>query len=249
MIKKLGILAAVLCTFTMLAIAQDKPPMYSYVGNWNIPRAQWAEMEKSNAADLPILQKALASGTLIGYGDDENLVHQGDGFTHDDWWSAMSMAGLLNTLDQFYKSGNSTTGVLTSSTKHEDAVYVSRCYNWKPGTYKGVYTRVATYKLKADAPDDSVEIISKEMVAPMMEKLLADGTLVEYEVDTQAIHTESPNMFSIIYISANAEGLDKVNAALAQAMKSNPMRGPAFSAMVDFTAHRDNLARTNATYK
>lgn len=124
------------------------------------------------------------------------------------------MAGLMNRLDQFYKAGNFTTGVLTSATKHEDSIFVSRCYNWKSGSWKGVYTHAATYKLKADAPDNALETISKEMVVPMMENLLADGAVLEYELDTQAIHTESPSMFYIFYITANAEDLDKVNAAL-----------------------------------
>ena len=29
---------------------------------------------------------------------------------------------------------------------------------------------------------------------PLLEKLFADGTLREYEVDTQAIHTEAPGL-------------------------------------------------------
>jgi hypothetical protein len=78
---------------------KEKPPMYSYVANWQIPRAHWAEMAKGNAADKPIMDKALADGTIVGYGDDENLVHQSDGETHDDWWSSMSMAGLMKVLD------------------------------------------------------------------------------------------------------------------------------------------------------
>jgi len=49
--------------------------------------------------------------------------------------------------------------------------------------------------------------------------------------------------------AANAEGLDKVNAALQAVMKGNPLGGPAIESMVDFSAHRDELARTNATYK
>ncbi len=64
---------------------KEKPPMYSYVGNWNIPRPQWADMEKANAADQKILDKAIANGTIVGYGDDVNLVHQPDGETHDEW--------------------------------------------------------------------------------------------------------------------------------------------------------------------
>jgi hypothetical protein len=228
---------------------KEKPPMYSYVSNWAIPRAQWADMEKSYAADLKILDPALANGTLVGYGNDVNLVHQPDGETHDDWWSAMSLAGVINVLDQFYKSGSVTSPVLASATKHWDTIYVSRYYNWQPGSWKGAFTYVASYKLKPDAPDDAIETLSKNLVAPLLEKMLADGTIHEYEIDTQALHTEAPGTFSIIYLAASAEGLDKVNAAIRESLKTHPLNGPAFASMVDYTAHRDYLVRTNATYK
>ena len=65
--KLCGIFAGV-CALAMMAAsaapacAQDepkeKPPMYSYVAFWNIPRAQWADMDKNNAADQKILDKA-----------------------------------------------------------------------------------------------------------------------------------------------------------------------------------------------
>jgi len=235
------------------AVAQtevkEKAPMYSYVGNWAIPRAQWGEMEKANTADQPTYEKAFKAGTLVGYGNDVTIVHQGDGQTHDEWWSAMSMAELLNVLEQFYQSGSATSGVLASATKHWDGIYVSRYYNWHKGSWKDVYTRVATYKLKPDAPNDAVEMLSKNLFVPFFEKLLADGSIVEYEIDTEAIHTDNPAMFSVVYIAANAEALDKVNAALQALTKTNPLGSPALGSMVDFSAHRDELARTNATYK
>jgi len=226
---------------------KEKPPMYSYVADWSIPRAQWAEMEKASASDKAILDKAIANGSLVAYGDDTNLVHQPDATTHDDWWSSMSMAGLLNVLEEMTKSG--TTPVLASATKHSDSIFVSRYYNWHSGSWKGAYTHVGFYKLKADAPDDAIDVLSKNMIVPLLEKLLADGTLHEYEVDTQAIHTQAPDSFWILYIAANAEGLDKVNAALQGMSKANPLGGSAFGSMVDNTAHRDELSRTNATFK
>jgi len=228
---------------------KEKPRMYTYVGNWNIPRAQWSEMEKNTAADQTVLEKALANGTIVAYGNDVNLVHEVEGATHDDWWSAMSMAGLLNVLDQFYKSGSATSTVLSSATKHWDSIYVSRYYNWHAGSWKDAYTHGSSYKLKSDAPADAVDTLSKSLFVPLLEKLLADGTLHEYEIDTQAIHTEAPGTFYLFFIAANAEGLDKVNAALRDAMKANPLGGPAFDSMVDFTPHRDELTRTNASYK
>lgn len=254
-----GILTG-LCALTMVCVCassafgqmpevKEKPRMYSYVSFWAIPRAQWGEMQKSNAADQPVLDKAMASGMIIGYGDDTNLLHTPDGDTHDEWWSAMSMAGLMHLLDQFYSNGSSTSSVLQSSTKHWDTIFVSRYYNWHPGSHKGVYTSGSEYKLKADAPDDAVDMIAKGLVVPLMEKFLADGTIVEYEIDTEAYHTDAPGMFYIFYLGANAESLDKVQSGVRDAVKANPLSGEAFGSFVDWSAHRDFLARTNATYK
>jgi len=232
-----------------MAEVKEKPPMYSYVAFWNIPRAQWADMAKNDAADAKILDKAIASGTIVGYGNDENLVHQPEGPTHDGWWSAMSMAAVLNVLDQFYKSGNATSPVLSTATKHWDSIFVSRYYNWHSGSWKDAYEHGSSYKLKAGAPDEAVGTLSKNLIVPLMEKMLADGIIHEYEVDTETIHTEAPNTFWIFYLAANAEGLDKVNAALRETLKANPLSSPAFASMVDFTEHRDYLARSSATYK
>jgi hypothetical protein len=94
-----------------------------------------------------------------------------------------------------------------------------------------------------------VETLSKGFIVPLLEKLLADGTIQEYEVDVEAIHTQAPGTFWVLYISPTAEGLDKVTAALGDALKSHPLAGPALNSMADFAPHRDELLRTNATYK
>jgi hypothetical protein len=257
--KHLGGILTIVCALMMIAawtapaFAQDemkeKPAMYSYVGFWNIPRAHWADMEKADVADQPVLDKAMTDGSIIGYGRDVSLVHQPDGATHDQWWSAMSMAGLMNVLDKFYKNGSATSSVLTSATKHWDNIMVSRYYGWHSGSFKGAYTRAAEYKLKADAPSDAVETLSKHLFVPMLEKMLADGTILEYEVDTEAIHTEDPASFWVIFIATNADGLDKFNAGVRDLQKTNPLGGPVIGSMVDFTPHRDYLSSSTGTYK
>jgi hypothetical protein len=255
--KPLRVLSA-LCAIALLGMGttavraqsaeiKEKPRMYTYFANWQIPRARWADMEKANAADKKLLDQAISSGTLVAYGDDANLVHQPEGPTHDNWWQAMSMAGVLDVLESLSNSGPAP--VLTSATKHSDAIYVSRFYNWHAGTYKGAYTHTAYYKLKADAPDNAVESISKNFVVPLLEKLLADGAIAEYEIDQEAIHTESSDGFWVAYISPTSAGLDRAIAALGAAMKANPLAGPAFGSMVDFTVHRDYLSHSSAVYK
>jgi hypothetical protein len=255
--KRLWSVSAAVLTLATLPICapaqapevKEKPRMYTYVAFWTIPRTQWADQEKLTASQLKFMEKGVADGALVGYGNDQNLIHQPDGPSHDTWFSAMSMAGLFNVLDGVYKSGMTTSPVQSGATKHWDSVFVSRYYNWHPGSFKDVYTEVSMYKLKADAPDNAIDLLSKNLFVPLMEKMLADGTIHEYEVDTEAIHTEAPGTFWIEYIAANAEGLDKVNAAVREAGKTNPLGGPAFGSMVDFTPHRDYLSRTNATYK
>jgi hypothetical protein len=226
---------------------KEKPRMYTYFASWTIPRARWAEMDKAAGSDQKLLDSSIASGTLVGYGDDVTIVHQVDGPTQDNWWSSMSMAGVVDVLDSLTKG--SMPPVLGSATAHSDQILVSRFYNWKAGSYKGAYTHTAVYKLKADAPDDAVASISKNFIVPLMEKLLAAGAIVEYEIDEEAIHTESPDVFWVDYICPNSGGLDKASAALSEAMKANPMAGPALGAFVDFAPHRDYLLRSNATYK
>jgi hypothetical protein len=228
---------------------KEKPAMYTYVSFWTLPRAQWGEMAKEDEADKAVLDKAMAAGTIMAYGNDMNLVHSADGPTHDEWWSSTSMAGLLTVLNQFYSSGSAASPVLQTATKHFDGIYVSRYYNYHPGSWKGAYTHGSTYKLKADAPDDAVAMVAKNLFAPFFEKLLANGTIQEYEIDTQAIHTENPDMFFVFYIAGSADSIDKVNASLRETMKGNPLALAAFQSMVDFSVHRDDLDLTNATYK
>jgi hypothetical protein len=47
---------------------KEKRPMFSYVGNWAIPRAQCCEMEKANTGDQPTYEKAFNAGKIVGYG-------------------------------------------------------------------------------------------------------------------------------------------------------------------------------------
>jgi hypothetical protein len=62
-----AVLAAVPACAQMAEV-KEKPPMYSYIANWAIPRAQWAEMDKQAAANQKMMEKGIADGNIIGYG-------------------------------------------------------------------------------------------------------------------------------------------------------------------------------------
>jgi hypothetical protein len=247
----LGLIALTLSVFPAAAqtpAVQEKPAMYSYVANWEIPRAHWPDVDKAVAPVTDVLQKALDDGTIVGYGRDLTLVHQPDVETHDEWWSAMSMAGLIKTLDRIHAAANTSAEALNDA-KHWDNIYVSHYYNWKPGPYKDAYTQASVYRLKESAPDDALENISQHLVVPVLEKLLADGTILEYEIDTMAVHTSAPGEFIIVTLMPTPEGLDTVHAAIVAAVKAHPLGIEAFDADTDSTAHRDEIYRSEGVYK
>ena len=233
-------------------VVKERPLLYKYASYWTFPRSHWGDVDKENAtSNQEILAPALADGTLVGYGDDENQVHSSEGFTHDNWWQANSIAGLMKVLEAFHKGSGSSSPLLVSSTKHWDQIYISRFYNWKAGSWKGAYGYAGTYKLKPDAPDadDAVRTLSSFYV-PVFEKMLADGTIVEYEIDREMVHTtDSRAQLHFSFVMPSAAGLDKFRAALGAALDENSLIGPAFgSMMVNFTPQND-WVRVNATYK
>jgi len=75
---------------------KEKPRMYTYFANWEFPRARWGDFEKATATTQKVLDQAIGSGALVGYGDDAAVVHQAEGPTHDNWWSALSQAAVLD---------------------------------------------------------------------------------------------------------------------------------------------------------
>lgn len=242
---------ASLTTSAALAQSQEvkpKPPMYSYVANWQVARANWPDVEKSTASIGAVMQKALEDGTLVAYGNDTALVHTPDGATHDTWWSSMSLAGIIKVLEQARASTDSNSTALNTA-KHWDHLWVSRYYNWKPGSKKTGFTWASDYKLKDSASDDDLDSLSQRLVVPLLEKLLADGHLIEYEIDTLAVHTSAPGEFSIVMIAPTAEDLDTVRAAVGSVGKDRPLALQAFGSLTEGSGHRDDLAKTNATFK
>jgi hypothetical protein len=221
---------------------KEKPPMYSYIAVWNIPRDQWAARENQAAAARKILDRAISDRTIVAYGFDENPLH-------DTFWLAMSRAGLQNVLDQFHRAGIAASPAPARATATPASILVSRYYNWHAGTWKNAYVHVGIYKLKPDAPPDVVDTLSRSFFAPLLEKMLAGGAIFEWETDSYADPKDAPGTFLIAYLSDTAEGLNKTNNAMQETLKSRPPKGPAFGSLVDVGASSDVVVRSYAVYK
>jgi len=231
-----------------LTAVQAKPPVYRYEAFWVFPPARSPDVDKiSAAANQKVLAPALADGGLVGYGDDKNLA--GGGFTHSNWWQATSLPGVLKLIDAFDKHDGSSSPQLASATEHWGRLYGSRYYNWKAGSWKGAYGYRFAYNVKPGvAPRDVADMLSTYYV-PILEKLFADGIIVQYEIDTEGVHSaDSPGQVIVSLVAPSAEDLDKL--AFPVSDNEGPMIEAAKASVI---TNRDSphveYVRVNVTYK
>lgn len=221
----------------------EKPPLYTYVSEWSVPRAMWGDYLKNEAEDNDMLKKAVSDGTLISYGSYTVLNHQEGQPTHGTWFSAGSMANILKFLEGLRATPGATSAPLAAA-KHWDYIMESRNYNSHAGTFTNAYLRVGNFRTKSGSDPDGK--ILKATLTPLLEKLLSDGAIHGYQIDEESIHSTDPGGFFIVVITNGAEGLDKFNEAVADGAKSSPAAWAGFESTIDATGHRDILARVSS---
>jgi hypothetical protein len=223
---------------------QGKPPVYTYISEWAVPRAQWADMAKVNEQDKPLMDKLLADGTLTGYGAFTNLLHQDGEPTHGTWFTATSEGNVLKALEAVYASPGSTTAPVEGASKHWDYMLVSRVYNQRPGKSENGYLAGDEWNVKPGqmrAYDDLV----KSQLVPIFDKLLADGTVTSYGMGTEDFHSGKLGRVTFYFTTPDAAAFDKADKAFDEAFEKNPALSGALQSMVDREGHRDFLDRLN----
>jgi hypothetical protein len=237
---------------------KEKPRLYRFESYWTFPPAHWGDVDKDNAtSNQKVLAPALAGGTLVGYGDNENLVRSREAFTHSNWWLANSTADVLKVLDAFEKGGASNSSRLINSTQHWTQKYYSQFYNWKAGSWKGAYEKRWLLMLrKGIDPNEAMRALASFYV-PLFESLLADGTIVEYEIDREEVFgysADTAGQVIMAYVTPTADGGTKVSDAFTDAYKKSPLGLTVISlakagAFVNEDATLTETIRVDAVYR
>jgi hypothetical protein len=216
----------------------EKPALYTYVSEWTVPRAMWAECLKGDATDIDAMKKAVADGTIVSFGSYAVVNHQEGLPTHGTWFSATSMANILKVLEGIRNAPGATAPPLAAA-KHWDYIMESHNYNAHSGTFTNGYLRVGNWRAKASDPDS--KIMKTTMVA-LLEKLLTDGALHSYQIDMETVHSADPGKIFVAIVANGGEGVDKFYAALEEAEKNNPAAWAGLDTTIDEAGHRDFLA-------
>ena len=71
-----GLVFVLLAPLAASAQQQEEPPTFTFVSEWAVPRAQWADWIAYTDKNLkPIFDKLLADGTIISWGTYVTIVH------------------------------------------------------------------------------------------------------------------------------------------------------------------------------
>jgi hypothetical protein len=252
MVKRIFVLVVALVALLLVstpAWAQGNPnPLFTYVSLWGVPRAQWGDIAKVNAENNAVFDPLVANGTLLGYGTFENLVHSDGGYTHGNWFQATSIASLLKTLETL-NSRPALTAPVRAASKHQDYLMISTIHGARAVTNSIGYLRVISAEIQTGKMDDFLEAY-RRYVVPVYEKLLADGTIVNYQLDTEYNIENAPGRIFSVVDTRDAEGMDKVRAAVGEVFQKNPAAAQALASATVPNSRNDLLARiTTMTHK
>jgi len=247
--RKIGLMLGLL--FVILAVGgapiavsqmEQAPLVYTFVSQFQVPRANWAAYsEDTEKTFVPIAQKLVADGTILGWSTFEQIVHTPDGYTHGSAWSSTSLSGLMKVLDEIRKVGPRPGQI--AATKHEDLLMQTAMYHAAAGGGSATFLRVICSNVKPDKPGEYVAVLKKFLV-PTFEDQLKKGSATYYGVDEQYVNVGAPSIRCLVINYPNADGMDKWAAAINTTLgKMSPAEREEFANATVVDSRRDIMAR------
>ena len=228
----------------------DAPDPYTSVAEWTIARDQWqGYSDWAMRNHKPILERLAADGTLIDWGFFETYIHTESGSTHGVWWSSASFAGIEKTRAELLKAPSHPAAAAGA---HHDYLFRSRMGASRSGAISGGFLSVNVQELRPGQGKDWSALWERTS-KPVLDDLLAQGTIASYAVQAEDSHTQSSALRWLVTISPSAAAEDQVEAAFDAAIsqRSEAEREAFGRLMRDLTvpeSHRDYLARITAAW-
>ncbi len=248
----LGVLLVALLVPFVATAQQPEAQSFTFVALWNVPRAQWAEFtafwEKNTR---PVLDRLLADGTIVGYGNFATVVHTEDGFTHGGWWETTSIAAVERALGELLKLPPNPA---TIGARHRDHLFRNVSFRARSMQATSGYLWVSVSQVQPGKAREWRELWDKYTKATY-DELQANGTISGYWVEVEHVHTQNPGWRYIAYVAPSADAVDKVREAFAalerkRSPEENRAIGAAFADVIVPGSHWDYFARvTNYAHK
>lgn len=237
------------------ALAEEKVEVYTQVGSWDIPREKWGAFVKFfETYEKPVLEKMVAEGVLLEWGIDANGLHDPDDYSHSTWSVARSLGDLEKSSEAYYQSLGANADRLEAEfaamiTKHRDMVYVSEHQAGKAARLDRGYFQVTSVQVKRGMRSQFLDTWN-ELQKPVFEKLLQDGTIVSYGLDTLYFHTTADSLGRMFtwYVIADMADDAKVESAFdaaadGRSASQRMANRELYWSLVEEGSHRDGFSR------
>jgi hypothetical protein len=233
---------AVLCPLAARAQAPAEPQAYTYVSEWTLPRAQWSDWEAFGEKDVrPIFEKLMANGAIQSWGLYTTTLHV-DGYpTHGSWFETADIASVYRALAALAKLPPNPI-MNSPDAKHRDFLLHSQVRRKRAASGTNGYLWVNNTHLQP-GKTPQYRALYEQFLKPVLDALVADGTLVMYAMDNETMHTDNPSQIFDVYFFAGPDGQDKLYAAILEMEKKNTTFADALNATEVGPPHRDYIAR------
>lgn len=241
---------SVVCLLSLAwpALAQDGSG-YTSVGLFKVkPDATAGFVENMKKFITPIGAKLLKDGTVSAYGLDIDMFHQ-PGATNAALWIEVADFAAFGKAEEAIQVALKASPQLataiwaaTDAAAHSDIMVRHLFTNMKPAP-AGVlpYTNFYAVKVKPGKIQEFGQLFEKYQ-KPTYDKMVADGVILGYSVDTEAIHTEAESMVWIVSVLPDLAAKDKM-LVIGRAVPDRRAMQVAMTALTVEGSHRDSISQ------
>jgi hypothetical protein len=209
------------------AVAQEMEEMkpVSYMAEFQVHPAKadtFVGMVKKH--HKPLLDRLMSEGVVLVWGLDAAMIHRDDGANFLVWFVTADYAGMdtvfagLEKMEaEMPKEDQGKIMETINIAKHHDHMLRAIHGNVSSTRPTGrLYTNYSTVRVKPGQGRAYLELY-KKYTAPVLDGLVADGTIYGYGLDREDFHTEAPQWRFIWIVVPNLAAFDKVDAAFEAA--------------------------------
>jgi hypothetical protein len=180
---------------------------------------------------------------LVAWGNEEIRVHQEDGYTHAEWFTATSRDNLLKVLEQQWNGATNSSYV--AATKHVDLFLHTIAHGAKSGSSGTGYLRVAFYQAKPQEEEGLTDLLMSKL-KPFLDSEISKGNLVMYNIDIEEIHTTAPGGYDLAMLLPDGASMDRFYSDFDAVTKADPTLGELTVSLTVGKDHRDDFGRVTA---
>jgi hypothetical protein len=225
------------------------------VANFKVLPGKEAAFVEKGMAFTATLDKLMASGSVLGYGMDVDVLHVPGEANVAFWVNVPNYEALEKeeaAIQDFIKANPATMQELISMTDpaaHHDLIVRTREEGHRsvPAGSKPMED-FDMVRVQPGRIQDFMGLF-KRYEKPVLDKLVADGVIYAYELDSEAVHTMEPGLMWMIITMPDLGAKDKVAAAFEESQKNmseaeRNMIEKLYLDMIVPGSHRDSLSHS-----